>query len=206
MRMGILDWGPKFLTEARNMSIEDAAWSVGVFEIFAIVGTIGAGWATDHIFKGKAHRMCLVCMTCAVIFMSIFIFMPGLPVIVSIIILAMAGFFIYGPQALIGIASANHATKEASATANGLAGIFGYVGSFLSAIGIGIVADHWGWNMVFYIIIGVGCLGAITFLTMWLAPRDGYERSNKFYASLKSEALKVNKLEGNDPHTDDTDA
>ena len=52
----------------------------------------------------------------------------------------MAGFFIYGPQALIGIASANHATKEASATANGLAGIFGYFGSFVSAIGIGIVA------------------------------------------------------------------
>ncbi len=206
MRMGILDWGPKFLTEARGMSIEDAAWSVGVFEIFAIVGTIAAGWATDHIFKGKAHRMCLVCMSCAVIFMSIFIFIPTLPVMVSIIILAMAGFFIYGPQALIGIASANHATKEASATANGLAGIFGYVGSFLSAISIGIVADHWGWNKVFYIIIGVGCLGAITFLTMWLAPRDGYERSNKFYASLESAAQKVNGIEGNDPHTDDTDA
>ncbi|MBD5196335.1 MAG: MFS transporter [Bacteroides sp.] len=205
MRMGILDWGPKFLTEARNMSIEDAAWSVGVFEIFAIVGTIGAGWATDHIFKGKAHRMCLVCMICAVLFMSAFIFLPGLPVVVSIIILAMAGFFIYGPQALIGIASANHATKEASATANGLAGIFGYVGSFLSALGIGIVADHWGWNVVFYIIIGVGCLGAITFLTMWLAPRDGYARSNKFYESLKATALKVNQIEGNDPHTEDTD-
>lgn len=183
MRMGILDWGPKFLTEARNMSIEDAAWSVGVFEIFAIVGTIFAGWATDHIFKGKAHRMCFVCMACAVIFMSIFIFFPGLPMIVSIIVLAMAGFFIYGPQALIGIASANHATKEASATANGLAGIFGYVGSFLSAIGIGIVADKLGWNMVFFLIIGVGVLGAITFISMWAAPRDGYERSNKFYAS-----------------------
>lgn len=123
--------------------------------------------------------------------------MPGLPVIVSIIILAMAGFFIYGPQALIGIASANHATKEASATANGLAGIFGYVGSFLSAIGIGIVADHWGWDVVFYIIIGVGCLGAVTFLTMWLAPRDGYDRSNKFYAALDAKARQVNKIEGN---------
>lgn len=115
--------------------------------------------------------------------MSIFIFFPGLPMIVSIIVLAMAGFFIYGPQALIGIASANHATKEASATANGLAGIFGYVGSFLSAIGIGIVADKLGWNMVFFLIIGVGVLGAITFISMWAAPRDGYERSNKFYAS-----------------------
>lgn len=182
MRMGILDWGPKFLTEARNMSIEQAAWTVGIFEAFAIVGTIAAGWCTDHIFKGKAHRMCLVCMTSAVIFMAIFILFPSLPMVVSIAVLAMAGFFIYGPQALIGIASANHATKEASATANGLAGVFGYVGSFLSAIGIGIVADHWGWNMVFYLIIAVGIIGAITFLTMWKAPRDGYERSNKFYA------------------------
>ncbi|MDE6527414.1 MAG: MFS transporter [Muribaculaceae bacterium] len=185
MRMGILDWGPKFLTEARNMSIEDAAWSVGLFEIFAIVGTVCSGWATDRIFKGKAHQMCLVCMVGASLFMGIFIMFPQLPVVLSIIVLAMAGFFIYGPQALIGIASANHATKEASATANGLAGIFGYAGSFLSAIGIGIVADHWGWNMVFYIIVGVGVLGAITFVTMWRAPRDGYARSNAFYDSEK---------------------
>lgn len=182
MRMGILDWGPKFLTEARDMTIEDAAWSVGLFEIFAIVGTIAAGWATDHIFKGKAHRMCFVCMAMACIFMGIFILCPQIPMGISIVVLAMAGFFIYGPQALIGIAAANHATKEASATANGLAGIFGYIGSFLSAIGIGIVADHWGWNMVFYIIVGVGILGALTFISMWTAPRDGYERSNKFYS------------------------
>ena len=185
MRMGILDWGPKFLTEARGMSIEDAAWAVAAFEIFAIIGTLAAGWATDHIFRGKAHRMCLVCLVGASLFMSLFIFLPGLPMVVSIFVLAMAGFFIYGPQALIGIASANQATKEASATANGLAGIFGYVGSFLSAIGVGIVADHWGWNVVFYLIIGIGVLGAITFITMWAAPRDGYARSQNFYANLK---------------------
>lgn len=189
MRMGILDWGPKFLTESRDMSIEDAAWSVAAFEIFAIVGTIFAGWATDHIFKGKAHRMCLVCMVCAAAFMSVFIFLPGLPMLVSILALAMAGFFIYGPQALIGIASANHATKEASATANGLAGIFGYVGSFLSAIGVGIVADRFGWDVVFYLIIGVGLLGAVTFITMWKAPRDGYARSQKFYKEQASHNL-----------------
>lgn len=188
MRMGILDWGPKFLTEARGMSIEDAAWSVASFEIFAIVGTIFAGWATDHIFKGKAHRMCFCCMVLAALFMSVFIFLPGLPMLVSILVLAMAGFFIYGPQAPIGIASANHATKEASATANGLAGIFGYVGSFLSAIGVGIVADHYGWNVVFYLIIGIGVLGAITFVTMWAAPRDGYARSQKFYAEQEAKS------------------
>ncbi len=181
MRMGILDWGPKFLTEARGMSIEMAALTVAIFEMCAIVGTIAAGWATDHIFKGKAHRMCLVCMFGAVLFMTMFIFLTGIPTALSVALLAMAGFFIYGPQALIGIASANQATKDASATANGLAGIFGYVGSFLSAIGIGIISDKYGWNTVFVLIICVGILGAITFITMWKAPRDGYERSNNFY-------------------------
>lgn len=185
MRMGILDWGPKFLTEARGMSIEAASWSVAIFEIFAIVGTIFAGWASDHWFAGKSHRMCLVCMAGASVFMFLFIILPeiapGAPVVLSIAFLALAGFFIYGPQALIGIGAANQATKDAAATANGLAGIFGYAGSFLSAIGVGIVADHYGWNMVFYLIIGVGVLGVITFITMWRAPRDGYARSQEFY-------------------------
>ncbi len=187
MRMGILDWGPKFLTEARGMSIEAASWAVAIFEIFAIVGTVFAGWASDHWFAGKSHRMCLVCMIGASVFMLLFIvlpeFIPGFPVVVSISFLALAGFFIYGPQALIGIGSANQATKDAAATANGLAGIFGYAGSFLSAIGVGIIADKYGWNTVFYLIIAIGILGAITFVTMWRAPRDGYARSQKFYES-----------------------
>ncbi len=194
MRMGILDWGPKFLTESRGMSIETAAWTVAIFEMFAIVGTIAAGWATDHIFNGKAHRMCLVCMSAAAIFMALFILFPNMPVPGSIALLAGAGFFIYGPQALIGIGSANQATKEAAATANGLAGVFGYVGSFLSAIGVGLIADAYGWNTVFYLIIGVGVLGAITFATMWLAPRDGYARSQAFYAA---EAKNVAESEEN---------
>ena len=177
MRMGILDWGPKFLTESRGMSIVSAGWTVAVFEIFAIVGTIFAGWATDHIFKGKAHRMCLVCMILAALFMTVFVAFPGLPVVVSVVVLAMGGFFIYGPQALIGIAAANQATKEASATANGLAGVFGYVGSFFSALGVGMLADAFGWNFVFYTIVGVGAAGALVFATMWRAPRDGYERT-----------------------------
>jgi hypothetical protein len=33
------------------------------------------------------------------------------------------------------------------------------------------------------LIICIGLLGAITFVTMWNAPRDGYQRSQKFYAS-----------------------
>lgn len=184
LRMGVLDWGPKFLTEDRGMDIKSAAWSVAVFELTAIFGTIFAGWASDHIFKGRSHRMCLFSMVGAVVFLAIFALCDGLNPVVSTLVLAMSGFCIYGPQALIGIGSANQATKEASATANGLAGICGYVGSALSALGVGLIADHLGWKSVFITFIAVGIVGAVVFLLMWRAPRDGYERSREFTHKL----------------------
>ena len=187
LRVGVLDWGPKFLTEHKGMDIKSAAWSVAFFEFLAIFGTIFAGWATDHLFKGKAHRMCVVCMAGACLFFSIFALCPGLPNIVSITILALGGFCIYGPQALIGIGAANHATKEASATANGLTGILGYAGSAVSAVIFGIIADNLGWDAVFLSFIIVGVIGVALFASMWMAPRDGYDRAQEFTATYKED-------------------
>ena len=185
LRIGVLDWGPKFLTEHRGMDIKSAAWSVAFFELLAIFGTIFAGWATDRLFKGRAHRMCVVCMVGAVIFFGLFAVCPGLPTVLSIFILALGGFCIYGPQALIGIGAANQATKEASATANGLTGILGYVGSAIADVGIGIIADKLGWGSVFVTFIFVGIAGVLIFLSMWNAPRDGYDRAQDFTAKIR---------------------
>ena len=88
-----------------------------------------------------------------------------------------AGFCIYGPQALIGIELGNQATKEASARDNGIAGILGYLGSGLSGLLVGYVADAFGWTRVFETIIVVAIIGMIVLITMWAAPRDGYERA-----------------------------
>jgi OPA family glycerol-3-phosphate transporter-like MFS transporter/OPA family sugar phosphate sensor protein UhpC-like MFS transporter len=90
----------------------------------------------------------------------------------------MAGFFIYGPQALIGIAAANHATKKAAATANGLVGIFGYLSTAVSGVGMGWLADKFGWNYVFIGVIVTAVIGVGVFLLMWGAKRDGYEKAN----------------------------
>ena len=109
VRMGILDWGPKFLTESRNLSIESAGWTVAAFEIAGVVGTLVAGWATDRLFHGKGHRMCVVCMLGAALFMTIFRFLPAdTGITATALVLIGAGFFIYGPQALIGIEQSGH--------------------------------------------------------------------------------------------------
>ena len=178
VRMGVLDWGPKFLTEARGLDIKSATWTTAAFEIAGIVGTLFAGWATDHIFKGKGHRMCVCCMAGAALFMTIFRFLPAdAGITLTALVLVGAGFCIYGPQALIGIELGNQATKEASARANGIAGILGYLGSGLSGLLVGYVADAFGWTRVFETIIVVAIIGMIVLITMWAAPRDGYERA-----------------------------
>lgn len=180
VRMGILDWGPKFLTESRGLDISEAGWTVAAFEIAGIVGTLFAGWATDHIFKGKGHHMCVACMAGAALFMFIFRCLPGnASLTLTAAVLVGAGFCVYGPQALIGIELGKQATKEASARANGIAGILGYIGSGLSGLLVGYVADIYGWTRVFETIIVVAIIGMLILISMWKAPRDGYERASK---------------------------
>ena len=182
VRFSVLDWGPKFLTEACNMTFEQAAAAVGAFEIMAIVGTLVAGWITDRFFAGRAHRTCMWCMVGAGISMGAFYMFylhPGMvPGWALIAVLAMAGFFIYGPQALVGIAVTNQATKKAAGTANGLVGIFGYLSTAVSGIGIGWLADNYGWNYVFISVIAMAIVGTLIFLAIWGAKRDGYDKAN----------------------------
>ena len=180
VRMGVLDWGPKFLTESRGMDISTAGWTVAAFEIAGIVGTLFAGWATDHLFKGKGHHMCVMCMLGAAAFMTIFRFLPqSAGITVTAAVLIGAGFCIYGPQALVGIELSKQATKEASARANGIAGILGYIGSGFSGLLVGYVADMYGWTRVFETIIVVAVIGMFILISMWQAPRDGYARSQQ---------------------------
>ena len=101
---------------------------------------------------------------------------------VMIIVLSLAGFCIYGPQALIGIAAANQATNRAAATANGLTGLFGYASGLVSGIGVGIFVDAMNavnparsWDYVFIGMIGIALLGMLVFLLMWNAKADGYD-------------------------------
>lgn len=178
VRMGMLDWGPKFLTEARGLDIKSATWTTAGFEIAGIVGTLFAGWATDHIFHGKGHRMCVCCMAGAALFFTAFQLLPAdTGIVPTALVLMGAGFCIYGPQALIGIELGNQATKEASARANGIAGILGYLGSAISGILVGTVADAWGWSTVFVVITVMAVVGMLVLISMWQAPRDGYARA-----------------------------
>jgi OPA family glycerol-3-phosphate transporter-like MFS transporter/OPA family sugar phosphate sensor protein UhpC-like MFS transporter len=174
VRYGILDWGPTFLKQARHIDITKTGWMMAAFEVAGILGMLTSGYLTDRVFGGRGARACLVYMGLCGEALVLFWGLPGVPVAVSAALLCTAGFFIYGPQSMIGIAAANLAPKRAAATATGLTGLFGYFSTVLSGVGIGTLVQSCGWDARFMMFIGPAAVGAVLFAMCWPARAHGY--------------------------------
>ena len=174
LRFAILDWGPTLLKEMKGFSLQNAGWMVAGFEISGVVGMLIAGRVTDRVFAGRGSRTCVFCMIGAIAAMFAFWKLPTHSPVTAAILLGTAGFFIYGPQALIGITAANLATKRAAATAAGLTGLFGYLSTVVSGWGLGLLVQRAGWDVAFGVLLAIGALGTFMFILAWPSKAHGY--------------------------------
>jgi sugar phosphate permease len=174
VRYGVLDWGPTLLHEAKGFKLQHTGWMVASFELSGIVGMLVSGWVTDHVFGGRGARTCLIYMLACTGAVFLFWKLPPNSMVLSIALLCTAGFFIYGPQALVGIIVANLATKRAAATAVGLTGIFGYASTVLSGWGLGRLVQEKGWDAGFQAMIIMSVIGTALFAFAWPAKAHGY--------------------------------
>ncbi len=175
VRFGFLDWGPTFLKEHKGIEVSKGGLMIIAFELAAVVGTVFAGWFTDRVFKGRGIRTCVFCMLFAGLCALGFWHLPdGAPMWQATLLLMGTGFFIYGPQALVGIVAAQQATNDAAAMANGFMGIMGYAATTVSGIGIALISTHFGWNAALLSIGAFALAGMALFLCAWSAKADGY--------------------------------
>lgn len=167
VRIGVLDWAPTFLVEAKNSTIAGAGLKTAGFEISGIVGALFAGWLSDKVFKGRRGPVNAIFMGITTILMVVFWLIPNGHPYLDAITLFTIGFVIYGPQMLVGVLAADFASKKAAATATGLTGTFGYLGSAICGVGTGVIVDKWGWNggFIFFIISGV--IASLLHLITW---------------------------------------
>ena len=174
IRYAVLDWGPTMLKQTKGITLTNAAWMTAGFEIAGVVGALCAGWLTDRFFGGRPARMSLVFMIlCSGSILGFWKVPPG-HMLASTLMLAATGFFVYGPQALVGIAVANLATKRAAASAVGFTGIFGYASTTLSGWGLGALVERYNWNYGFVALLIAAAAATVLFLLALPAPRDGY--------------------------------
>ena len=188
IRFTILEWGTSFLTQFKGFDIAISANIVASSELIGgVLGTLVAGWFTDKFMQNKAHRTCLLCTIGATLCFFLFWKTPqDAHWIISAVLICLSAFFVYGPQALLGVAASQQATKRACATANGILGIFGYAASTIAGIGFGYLADNFGWNSVFLVAVMFGILGCLVIATLWKAPADGYKKAAEVMEEIKT--------------------
>jgi OPA family glycerol-3-phosphate transporter-like MFS transporter/OPA family sugar phosphate sensor protein UhpC-like MFS transporter len=170
VRFAVLDWGPKFLQQGETaLSPQLAGWTIAIFEIAGCAGMLAAGWATDTLFKSKGQRMCLIEMfITALCLVGLWLLPKGHPV-AMLVLLAVSGFFLYGPQALLGVVASNHVTKKAASSAVGLIGLMSYVSTIFTGFGVGLLSKTFGngfWNNLFLIMAGVAVIGGLIVLPL----------------------------------------
>lgn len=169
IRMAINDWSALYLIETKNYSMIKANACVSLFEVGGLFGMLVAGWLSDKLFTGKRGPMNVLFSLGMVASVLVFWFFPGIGAWADSAVLFMIGFFLFGPQMLIGLAAAELSHKKAAGTASGFAGWFAYFGAAAAGYPLGKIAQDLGWSGYFMILMACGVVTILLFLPMWNA-------------------------------------
>lgn len=164
VRTGINDWSVLYLSEARGFSMMEAGGAIPWFEIGGVLGMLVAGYFSDRMLsmgRGIISAFFMVALTIPIL--TFWLYAPNSYFYCSLL-LFIIGFFLFGPQMLIGCVAVEKSDKQAAGSASGFAGVFGYLGAACAGYPVGVLVDAMGWDGFFMALIISSFLGAICFL------------------------------------------
>jgi OPA family sugar phosphate sensor protein UhpC-like MFS transporter len=122
--------------------LETASWIIGFSAVFAILGTVGAGWLSDVLFKGNRVRPALLSGVVAFAALAMFLFTPVreamMAVYVSIFSLAVGVLYCI----VSGLMAIDVVPRKATGAALGVVGISSYMTIGLQNIVSGLLIDR----------------------------------------------------------------
>jgi OPA family sugar phosphate sensor protein UhpC-like MFS transporter len=167
IRTGINDWSMFYLIEVKGYTPLQAGLCVSWFEIGGAFGGLAAGWISDSLFNSRRNPANIMFTVGILGLLLAFRAITTVSPVCDIAFIFLFGFFIFGPQMLIGIAAAELSHKNAAATATGFVGIFAYVGAAFAGGPLGAITKHWGWDGFFVALIGCTVLAIFLMLPLW---------------------------------------
>lgn len=166
IRIGFNDWSMVYFVNKGYSKIKAASF-IFWFAIGGFLGSLCAGWCSDKIFSGKRNPVNIL-FTVGAIGALLAMHWNGIGwLFLDTIIIFLIGFFIFGPQMLIGMVAAELPDKKAAATASGFAGCFAYLGAAVAGGPLGALTDLWGWNGFFGVLISCGLISLALMIPLW---------------------------------------
>jgi OPA family glycerol-3-phosphate transporter-like MFS transporter len=165
-RYAMVDWGPTYLKEVKGASLVGGGFSTVVVELSGAAGMIIMGLVSDKIGGRRARLSALAMLPLPLAFLGL-IYSNSLAL--TYVLFGVIGFFVYTPVTFSGVVALDLTSKKAQATAAGFVGMFGYVfgRGVVQGLGLGWLAQHYGWNAMLYAVIGCIVLGFVLLAFLW---------------------------------------
>lgn len=171
VRTAINDWGNIYLTEKYHYDLVSANSALSLFEVGGFIGSLVAGWGSDKLFASNRGPMALL-FAIGIFFSIIAIWlMPKENFILQAGIFFSVGFFVFGPQMLIGMAAAECSHKKTPASATGFVGLFAYLGAAIAGYPLALVMESYHWSG-FFVVIACAASGIALLLLPFLKAQN----------------------------------
>lgn len=167
IRTAVNDWGLIFLSDEKGISLLKAGICMSCFEIGGALGGLVSGWLSDRVFNGKRGPVNILFSIGAILSILAIWKGPNTAWMYHFVAIFFSGFFIFGPQMLIGIVAAEVSHKKAAGTATGFAGWVAYFGAMATGPIVGAISDHLGWNAFFIFLAGCGIVAVMLLFPLW---------------------------------------
>ncbi len=176
LRYALWSWAPFFLERNFRLSGADAGYLSTVFDICGFVGVIVSGVASDRLFHGRRSFICfamLAMMTLAFVMMATL----GVTNLVFFTVsMGLAGFMLFGPDALLsGAGAIDVGSKRGALAAAGIINGMGSIGPIFQEEIIGWMYKASGHRLfpIFAMMVGVAATGTFVALLLWIRARMG---------------------------------
>jgi sugar phosphate permease len=173
VRFGTLDWTTKFLIEDKGYVASEAAARASLMPAAGVVGVLVTGFASDRLFRGRYREVNAIALAMLVVCIWGFWATPKDMPWLELVCMAGIGFFVEGPQSILGGVGAIDAAGSAriASSAAGLVGVLSYTGASLSGVGTGWFIDHYRWGGAFAFWIACTVLGFLLCVFVWKEKR-----------------------------------
>lgn len=188
IRYSLLFWLPFYLEKGLGYPQETAGYVSITFEVGGIVGVILVGFVSDRWFVKNRARLIVPMLVALAGALALYQIVGSVAaagpnhevatgdIVVNGLAMALCGFLLFGPDALIsGAAAQDIGGPGAAASAAGIINGIGSAGPILQGVVTVKVSEAFGWEALFYVFVALALVSAAALVPLALrrSPRSG---------------------------------
>jgi sugar phosphate permease len=171
VRYALLFWLPYYLAEVSGHTTTEAGFIASAFDAGGVIGVLAMGPWSDRSRFNRAGLSALWLVGLAVA-LGAYALLGRSGIVANVVLLALIGALLFGPDSLLSGAAAMDAGGErAAATSAGFVNGLGSLGALLQGLVVPAIAAHLGWRALFPLFVALSLLAALVLVPAARAAR-----------------------------------